>query len=206
MTKIYRYKMIVDIGMAPCIDDGLVTLATCKPGIRAQSRPGDWVIGFRSLAKGAPAGSIIWAGRVAQSFQVGDYERRHRGRSDAVYRELSDGTFKRLRLDYHPGMQEFLKDTSSPVLVFDPGATWYFGGNPRLLPDHLMHLAPKLRDRNFLVNGAQPEDTAKLEKWLQNDRKPGIQTGPREGPTSTIFCCSPIGRPIEKINQVRRRC
>jgi hypothetical protein len=181
MTRIYRYKLTTDCGMAPCIDDSLVSLATCKPNVRAGARPDAWVVGFRSVANGAPLGIVIWAGRVAHSIEVGEYERQHRGRSDAVYRATSGGGFKRLRPDYHPGEAQFWKDTSNPVLVFDRDATWYFGREAQMLPEHLMHLAPKLRNRDFLVNGVRDGDDAALRQWLETIGPPGIHGAPRDG-------------------------
>jgi hypothetical protein len=62
MTRILRYILQHDTGMAPCVDNGLVSLATCKPKIRAGARSGEWVIGFRPSP--APRGLMVWAGRV----------------------------------------------------------------------------------------------------------------------------------------------
>ena len=95
MTRIFRYILQHDTGMAPCIDRGLLSLATCKPKIRAGARVGEWVIGFRPSP--APRGLVVWAGRVAQSLEVGDYERKYRGRSDAVYRAKVGGGYNRLQ-------------------------------------------------------------------------------------------------------------
>jgi hypothetical protein len=187
MTAIYRYKQTTDNGMAPCVDRGLVTLATCKPNVRRQARPGDWVVGFRSVAQGAPVGVVIWAGRVAESLEVGDYERQHRGRSDAVYRALPAGGFRRLRPDYHPDERQFLRDTLHPVLTFDRNTAWYFGSVPVLLPERLMHLAPGLRDRDFLVNGVSDGDAEALEEWLRSLGASGGFAGPRD-PARTKHC------------------
>ena len=206
MTKIFRYKMTTDIGMAPCIDRGLVTLATCKPSVRARAGPGDWVAGFRSVANGVPSGMLIWAGRVAHIFSdVGGYERQHRGRSDAIYRKLPDGRFKRLRPDYHPGASEFRKDTTHPVVVFEQGAAWYFGREPHMLPDQLIHLAPKLRDRNFLVNRARFGDAAALEQWLRSVSEPGVHGKPRDGNPFKIIRCSSPARSVDKIGWASSR-
>jgi hypothetical protein len=62
MTRILRYILETDNGMAPCIDGGLVTLATCKPIIRRSARPGDWVLGF--YPSPFERGMLAWAGRV----------------------------------------------------------------------------------------------------------------------------------------------
>ena len=46
MTRIYRYILTHNTGMAPCPENGMITLGTCKPVIRRVARAGDWVLGF----------------------------------------------------------------------------------------------------------------------------------------------------------------
>jgi len=175
MTRIFRYILQNDTGMAPCIDDGRLTLATCKPRIRASARPGDWVLGF--YPRPFERGLVAWAGRIARKTEIGDYEREFRGRSDAVYRQRADGGFKRLRPDYHPGANEIRKDLSAPALLFDESATWYFGDEPRPLPDDLLHLAAG--GQGHRVNGVHDGDPAVLLAWLADGRPPGIIGKPR---------------------------
>lgn len=174
MTRILRYILRYDTGMAPCVDDGLLSLATCKPKIRAGARPGEWIIGF--CPSPAPRGLLIWAARVARIAEVGSYERQYRGRSDAVYRAKSGGRFKRLRPDYHPREDELWRDISAPVLVFDPNATWYFGREPRMLPESLIHLAA--RGRGHRVSGVNEGDAVELQAWLSSIEPPGIHALP----------------------------
>ncbi len=177
MTRILRYILQHDSGMAPCIDAGLVSLATCKPKIRSSAKLGEWVMGF--YPRPHPRGLVTWAGRVDHKVDVGDYERQYRGRSDAVYRAKRDGGYKRLRTDYHFQPDEFRKDTSAPVLIFDAKATWYFGRNPQMLPDHLLHLAAG--GRGHRVRDVKEEDAIALEEWLESIAQPGIHGRPREG-------------------------
>lgn len=178
MTRIFRYILASDNGMAPCIDDGLISLATCKPAVRASARPGDWVIGC--FPKPAPRGVVAWAARVAECVPVGEYERRHRGRSDAVYREKPDGTFRPLRPSYHPEPDQRRKDTRSPVLVFDEAAAWYFGDQPEMLPDELMHLAAA--GQGHRVNDRKDGDLQALQAWLSGLSSPGVVGKPRHPP------------------------
>lgn len=175
MTRIFRYILASDNGMAPCIDDGLVSLATCKPAVRSSARPGDWVIGC--FPKPAPRGVVAWAARIAECISVGEYETRYRGRSDAVYRENADGTFRRLRPDYHPEPDQVRKDTRAPVLVFDTAAAWYFGDQPEMLPDDLMHLAAQ--GQGHRVKLREIGDLELLQAWLAGIAKPGILGKPR---------------------------
>jgi hypothetical protein len=152
MTRLFRYILASDTGMAPCIDHGLVTLATCP-------RP-------------HPRGLLVYAGRVGRILDVAAYERTHRGRSDAVYRESADGTSARFRPDYHARPDEIRKDLSGPVLIFDKTATWYFGDRPRALPEDLSYLAAA--GRSYRVNGASADDIVAFEVWLRANAAPGI--------------------------------
>lgn len=187
MTRILRYILQHDSGMAPCIDGGLVSLATCKPKIRASAKRGEWVIGFRPSP--APRGLVVWAGRVACSVAVGEYECQHRGRKDAVYLLKPDGQFKRLNPYYHQTPDQFRKDTTAPVLIFNKLATWYFGREPHMMPDHLMHLAAG--GRGHRVNGVNEGDAAALESWLASIALPDIHGKPRDGvPAKPRRCCA----------------
>ncbi len=48
MPKLFSYKMTHDTGFAPNPFWGVLTLATCKPGIRRNRAIGDWIAGFTS--------------------------------------------------------------------------------------------------------------------------------------------------------------
>lgn len=162
MTRIYRYILTHDGGMAPCPDDGLISLGTCKPVIRRMAKPGDWVLGFRpgSLVRGL----LLWAGKVEQVMTHGEYQLAHPNRSDAVYQLLSNGKYKRLAPDYHPTQKEMDRDTGAPVLLFAPWHSHYFHGIPEPLPEELAHLAAA--GRGHRVTDATPELIAHLESWL----------------------------------------
>lgn len=184
--RLYRYVITADTGMAPASDDGLISLATCKPAVRRSAEVGDWVVACH--ASPAPAGLVAWAGRVARKLQVGEYEREFRGRSDAVYRELTDGTFKSLKPDYHTEPEQRARDLSGPALVFDPLASWYFGEQPRQLPDELLHLAP--RGQGHRVNGTKPDDAKMLLQWLSSSSAPGVLGRPPDRAASCGGCKS----------------
>lgn len=159
MTRIYRYILVDDVGMAPCPAGDLITLGTCKPAIRRGASTGDWVLGFRpgSLERGP-------GGRVTDVLEHGEYERRYRGRPDAVYREAPDGTYRRLRPDYHPTDEQMRGDISGPVLVFDPAVSRHLDGKAVPLPVGLAHLAPA--GRGHRVSGVGAGDVEALALWL----------------------------------------
>lgn len=75
MSRVWRYVLAADNGMAPCVHGGLLSLACCKPGIRKAAQTGDWVIGYVSKAYGR--GLAAWAGEVDEIMPLGVYQRRH---------------------------------------------------------------------------------------------------------------------------------
>ncbi len=46
MARFYRYVLAHDNGTAPCPQNGLLTLATCKPAIRKTASAGDLIAAF----------------------------------------------------------------------------------------------------------------------------------------------------------------
>lgn len=44
--RIYFYKLVADNGGAPCVENGLLSLAICKPMIRKTAKEGDLILGF----------------------------------------------------------------------------------------------------------------------------------------------------------------
>ena len=125
---------------------------------------------------------MAWAACVGRRVEVGDYEWEFSGRADAVYRLMKNGEYKRLFPEYHPGPHEFRKDTSAPALVFNRAATWYFGSEPKLLPDVLMHLAAA--GQSHRVNGVDEGDVEALTNWLSEIGPSGMFGPPRHPPLS----------------------
>jgi len=194
MPRIYRYILTHDYGVAPCPQNGTITLATCKPVIRRCASVGDWVIGFRpgSLERGL----VLWAGRVAEKISHGEYQRRHPERLDAVYAENPNGTYRRLVKDYHPTASEMARDLSAPVLLFGADGV-YLNGQPELLPEDLMHIAAS--GRGHRVGGTNANDEGRLAAWLSTltsswpkPSKPPGACGPR--PRSNGSCSPPPPR------------
>jgi hypothetical protein len=152
LIRIYCYILTHDTGMAPCPENGLITLGTCKPVIRRVARPGDWILGFRPGSR--IRGLVLWAGKVERSITHGEYQRGFPKRSDAAYRLATDGQYERLIPDYHPSQAEMARDTDAPVLLFDSRHSYYFNGVPELLPEDLAHLAAA--GRGHRVTEASP--------------------------------------------------
>jgi hypothetical protein len=183
MTRIYRYVLMHDTGMAPNPRGGLVTLATCKPEIRKHAREGDWVVANFPSPKNE---LVAWAGRIKRCIPVGYYASEFPERDDALHEMTVDGEPQRIRGKhewYHQGTSEQHKDRSGNVLIFDMNSCWYFGDQGRQYHTTLEHLIA--RGRGHRVNNRKPGDLEELLAWLKTQGTPGIHGSPRdewEGP------------------------
>ena len=84
--EIYYYKMKNDSGAAPCVNNGILSLAICKPSIRRKAQAGDIIFGFGSQALDE---KLIYAARLAKVITAGHYYDQgsaHEGRLDCIYR------------------------------------------------------------------------------------------------------------------------
>lgn len=95
------YKLTYDAGAAPHVRDGLLSLAICKPGIRAKAVPGDWIFGFGGRSRPVMRGErLIYIARVTERLaRPGEYYDRaeFRDRWDCVYERQGE------RLVWRPG-------------------------------------------------------------------------------------------------------
>ena len=177
MTRIHRYVLRHDSGMAPHPWEGIISLATCKPDIRAHAIKGDWVLGNRS----APHHErVVWAGRVSEVVEVGEYPGRFPRRLDALYPPGPDGVPERDRSKlrwYHDSERDRTTDTRGRILLFDPQCSWYFGADARSLPGEIVHLAHKWIGHS---NRTKPGDIVALLAWLESESAPGIIGKPRD--------------------------
>lgn len=181
MTRIWRYVLANDNGMAPCPHDGILSLCTCKPMIRRNADLGDWVIGFAPKRFGV--GRVSWAGKVAEKLWLGDYQRKYPTRPDAVYRrsgELGPGgreTLVPLTRDYHADEKMRRRDwLGRNGLVFNP--VWYFGGNGVPAPPEIADLAHYFVGQS--TKGSSEARASMLGGWLLSLSGPGILGQPRD--------------------------
>lgn len=167
MARIWRYVLKHDVGRAPCIDGGVLTLCCCKPRIRKSAQNDDWVVGL--APKGVGIGLVSWAGRVSTIQRMGAYGEQHPERSDAIYRLKAiggDGSeiLQFIGGDYHSQPRYQRRDVNGVnALAFSP--FWYFGQNAKLLPDHLAFLT--YYHVGQTTRGSSPEQVDALRDWLQ---------------------------------------
>jgi hypothetical protein len=183
MSRIWRYVLAADNGMAPCLQDGLLSLSCCKPLIRRSAQPGDWVIGY--LPKGLKRGlgpHVAWAGKVAGVMSLGDYQIRYPHRYDAIYRRTGHSwegheLLAPLRDDYHEDERSRVRDRSGRnALLFEP--YWYWGEDAVTAPEIVAEMAHYYVGQS--AKGSTPERVQALESWLRATDSPGGHGSPRD--------------------------
>jgi hypothetical protein len=165
VTQIYRYVLTVDGGMAPCSQDGLISLGTCKPMIRKRARENDWVAGFMpGTRNGENRGRLVWVGQISEKLTQDEYRKRYPHRRDAIYGLDANGEYCKYLDRYHCDPAQQRRDHANPVLLFDQARTRYFGGEPEVLQERLMHLAPQ--GRAYRVNFRRDGDLHDWEEFI----------------------------------------
>ena len=183
MARFYRYVLADDNGTAPCPQNGLLTLATCKPRIRRTAKPGDLIAAFAPSP--SPRHMLAYAARVLKVVDWRDYASRYAfpDRNDAVYAFPPEGGVTRLREGYHPTATERDRDLSGPVLIFDPAETWYFGEKLQALPKHLHRCSYGGKGSGYgqghCVDEIDLNDDDSLLTWLKRTYAPGFHGKPR---------------------------
>ena len=207
MSRIWRYVLANDNGMAPCPQGGVLSLACCKPQIRRAAQPGDWVIGFLPKNKGRDQGKVAWAGRVAEVLPLGGYQVRFPARFDAIYRKTAESwegneVLEPLRDDYHEDQRSRSRDLGGKnALVFDP--FWYWGAAAVTAPEFVADLAHYYVGQS--TTNSTPARVAALVSWLWSMGDPGIHGEPRDERRTIPMAVVEIG-PNASARPRRRRC
>lgn len=188
LARFYRYVLVSDDGVAPCVDNNLLTLATCKPVIRRTARVGDWVAGYMPKAQGSEL--LVWMAQIGEKLNHFEYEEKFRGRRDAAYRLNGHGEPERVYPDYHTDEKDKKKDLSADVLIFDPTATWYFGSEPKQPPAKLAGLKPA--GQGHRVNFRIESDLQQFLEWLSSIGPSGFYAKPLQAEQDSCFTtCTP---------------
>lgn len=102
MGTLYFYKLTVDDGGAPCVHNGLMSLAICKPMIRTNAERGSIIFGFaaNSLEETNP---LLYIAVVTDIAPNGSYydDSRFIGRPDRIYARRDRGFKWRAGSRYH---------------------------------------------------------------------------------------------------------
>jgi hypothetical protein len=98
MGRIYFYKLTTDDGGAPCVHDGLLSLAICKPMIRGTASVGDLIFGFAANSMHRD-NCLLYVAQVTEKVGDGRYyaDTQFASREDCVYERRGN------RLIWRPG-------------------------------------------------------------------------------------------------------
>src|SRR5438876_339194 len=102
MAEFYFYKLTEDDFGAPCVKDGLLSLAICKPMIRAAAKVGDVIFGFAANSLHSD-NRLIYIARVTKKLVRGEYykEAKYERRGDCIYKSAGDTYHRRRNPRYH---------------------------------------------------------------------------------------------------------
>lgn len=172
--KLISYTITHDYGFAPNPYFDYLTLATCKPKIRAFAKVGDIIIGSGS-SKGIGMNKIICVGIISEIINMNNYftDKRFQhkkpnnnspeaSRGDNIYYKKND-TWEQLPQKFH-NLDDLEHDTSSEqVLVCEK--YWYFGENAPLIPPHLMCIIKKGPAHKYTNNELV---VSEFMEWINN--------------------------------------
>jgi hypothetical protein len=139
IPKFYLYKMTVDDGGAPCIQDRMLTLAICKPTIRRVAPEGSVIIAFAGnlMEKdGYEDNCIVYAAVVSRRVDNQEYysQRRYAHRRDCIYKRSGSGFALKAKARFHHGPGDLEHDLGAApdylnaVLLSDGAKDFrYFG-------------------------------------------------------------------------------
>jgi hypothetical protein len=113
--NVYFYKLTRDAGAAPCVADGLLSLAICKPMIRVSAREGDLVFGFAADSMGRD-NALVYIAKITDAASDGAYykDQQFATRADCIYKR--HGTFFKRRRDalFHNRPGDLRHDLGGP--------------------------------------------------------------------------------------------
>jgi hypothetical protein len=166
---LYVYKMTADNGGAPCVSEGLLSLAICKPAIRMTAVKGSIIFGFGGKAYSE---RLLYIAEVTATAPEGKYyfSSRNSKRPDCIYRKNANGrAIIKKGAKYHSGGHQLKRDVGenferATVLISNnfryfgaEGSTDYkkFGSIKRVVEElkqgHRLNHSAKLYDQLTLL-------------------------------------------------------
>ena len=181
--KLWRYVIATNNGTAPSYLPPALTLALCKPRIRAAAQPGDVVLAFAGAGISRDPEAVVWAGVVTESLSFAQYWYDPRFASKKVP-PLGDNIYEphpaepsghHQHSHAHHGPGSARTDLGGQrVLIFGGPATWVFHDPFPSLP-HEFGLSMGAARRNHQVGTIQPNEWAHLRAWLSGQPAHDVQ-------------------------------
>lgn len=202
---LFTYKLTHDTGFAPNPFGHTLTLATCKPSIRLNKLPGQWIAGFTSKTlTGEPVGSerLVYLMRIGEKLLLRDYFTDPRFRDkiprndsddpvnqvgDNIYRPLVPGAFEpshfeQLKNPNHWGScgqcESHRKRDIDGQFALIADEFYYFGSCAPAIPVDYRPCIPKNMSPHGCENSAQQSDV--FIRFIQQHYQPGIHCKPTQ--------------------------
>lgn len=197
MTRLYSYVLRFDDGAAPNPFWGTCTLTICKPAIRRTARIGDWVIGTGSKNSKINDGNtydlsdnVVYAMKITDKKSLADYDQFCRENlQDKIPKWFDPDWRKRIGdciYDYHNGTEPTMRkgvhnetnrerDLSGQSALLS-NHFYYFGEEPRPLPDNLK---PIIKKNQGHLKIEKTDLIDKFEKWISQFDKNRIYADPQ---------------------------
>lgn len=192
MERIYFYKLTHDTGGAPCVQDGLLSLAICKPMIRRTAEPRSVIFGFAANSLHGD-NRLIYIARITDKVRDGDYFKRKEfeRRGDCIYEHRGNHFVWRQGARHH-GPSDLVHDLGeyptyrkASVLLSDDFR--YFGGSGSadyksrypLIKDAVEGLGRGHRVRHDERLRTQLQS---LMRWVWNETKRRVAGAPTSEP------------------------
>lgn len=161
---IFAYRLVADTGFAPCIDNGLLTLACCKGG---QIRNGkDVKTGLRhTIGKhlikypydnvdilGIYKNKLLYYAKVTEIIKMTDYfskkvKAEYGKRKDHIYNTVNGVLIRNNFIPYmHPKGDLQNRRDANGVYVLTSRQFTYFGDTAPLIPNDVLEVLPAFRE------------------------------------------------------------
>ena len=185
------YKMKHDTGFAPNPYGGVLSLATCKPGIRRCAKLGEWIAGFTSkqlCGDGLNYEKLIYLMLISEKLRFEEYYEKYPKKrpdncicGDNIY-TLRNGVYVQIDNDWHDKC-DLKKDTSTPFVLLGT-EFYYFGIDAVPVPDDCRPNVPGGQaGYGYKTEGKKAQDFIDWVKSVAAGRH-GLIGKPHSGPKS----------------------
>jgi len=136
MSRFYSYIVATDNGSSPNTENGLLSLALCKPKIRSTAKPGDYVIGIAGKNISFYPRRILFIMKITDVSLIADYAVKYPNRKDSIY----TAELKQLVNPYHDSAHIKTDIGGKNVLISSDFI--YFGNKMIPVPSELSAMVP----------------------------------------------------------------
>ena len=183
MTHLFIYRLTSDTGLAPCVDNGLLSLAVCKGGQIRNGKPCHWGLRHqigRDYSKnlindpvyilGTYKDEFLYLARVEEVLTMEEYFRdRSAGRTDNIYSLRNGKLVRNNRLQKeqrHTNEDENVRDLAGVYVLLSKN--FIYRGKDTVSIDLLKEKGPKFQGHKHIVGKEAEKIIKACEKYRDN--------------------------------------